>query len=237
MRYAIVEVFGHRRYAGLVEEVSLAGQPMLRVTTPAWARATVERRYLYPDEATPEGLSGDVERDIHEAHDAFVVHLGGAALFAVTWCAEAQVSAVLREGRAHAGGTCTVVEGPWRRRGTPPALEIRDVDPTDDEDEDEEVIETRAIAAPAAVAAWCHHADCYTPVKHWGDRCDAHRRADPDADLAPEADLPREPTLEAPPVDPALVAVVEQAARHHLDQADELPPEPGETVDADEMPF
>lgn len=192
-QYAIVEVMGHRLYAGRTEPSSLAGQPMLRVSSPAWTRTRVERRYLYAEDRTADGLYGDVERDVHESHSEYVVDLGGGALFAVTWCTEADVMAVLHQGRAHSGGSVTVIEGQWRRRGE--ALAIAQ------DDEDAEVIETRPLSPPAPVVSppepWCGSATCYARVDQWGQYCDQHR-AGLDADLAPGADLPREPTAEVP---------------------------------------
>lgn len=115
-RWAIVEVFGHARHAGRVEEVTLAGVKLLRVHVPGWTRERVETRYAYAVEL-PDGPSGEVERDVHEAHEAHVVDLGGAAVFRIRWCTEEQARGAVQ----HCAdlGEVTRTEGPWRRRGPP----------------------------------------------------------------------------------------------------------------------
>lgn len=134
MRYAIVEVFGHRRYAGAVEEATLAGAAVLRVTVPAWEEREVERDYLYePDPVT--GLMGSVERDVHDAHQSFVVDLGGAAVFACTWCDESRVMHVLRAERTMEGPIVRT-ESAWRRRAEP-ARQLPPPPPSEDDLPDE----------------------------------------------------------------------------------------------------
>lgn len=78
--WAIVEVMGHRRYVGEIEETTLAGAPVLRVYVPAHQ---VERREV----DWREDESGRSQQWIRTATTVYpeqVVDLGGAALFAVT---------------------------------------------------------------------------------------------------------------------------------------------------------
>lgn len=136
MRFAVVEVMGHRLYAGSVEEATLAGAPILRVFIPYWENTRIERRYLHqPDPVT--GLEGDVEREVCEMHEPQTVDLGGAAIFAVTWTSEARAMAVLRSGRASAGPAEGIAlrTGPWRR----PAEAVRQLPPPPSSEDDEDV--------------------------------------------------------------------------------------------------
>ncbi len=116
MKYAIVEQMGHRRFAALVDADVVAGAAMLRVTIPAWETKRNESRYVYAEEAADyDGLSGRIEREVHEAHAARVVHLGAASIFAISWCDAAHVNAVLASGATEAGPV-TRTESPWRPR-------------------------------------------------------------------------------------------------------------------------
>lgn len=138
MKYAIVEQMGHRKFAGLVDEDVIAGAPMLRVTVPAREIKRNESRYVYAEDAADyDGLSGRIEREVHEAHAAFVVHLGAASIFAISWCDAAHVNAVLLSGSTESGPV-TRTESPWRPRRDvaqlpPPPTED---DPEGDSDDD-----------------------------------------------------------------------------------------------------
>lgn len=141
MKFAIVEQMGHRRFAGVVEEVTVAGAPMLRVTVPTWERVYTEKQYAYPEDADLyDGLSGSVERDAHESHAAFVVDLGAASLFAITWCDQARVSEVLAKESTESGPV-TRTYSPWRpKRAQLPAPPEADAAPVPARDDDSEEI-------------------------------------------------------------------------------------------------
>ncbi|MCY2967711.1 MAG: hypothetical protein NT069_29460 [Planctomycetota bacterium] len=91
--WAIVEVMGHSRHIGLVEEVTLAGASMLRVSTPALAA----------------DLQADEDRRRQDATPAAVVLLSPSALFRVTPRSEADCMVMLMHDR------------PWIFADRPPA--------------------------------------------------------------------------------------------------------------------
>lgn len=104
MRWAIIEVMGHRVYAGWTEDVTVAGAPMLRVHVPAVEHRWTERGY---------GEQRGQERTVIERYPAFEVDLGGAALFAVTSCPEEVARTAVRRGHRPAGFDMVPEEGPW----------------------------------------------------------------------------------------------------------------------------
>lgn len=113
MSWAIVEVMGHRVYAGRIEEVTVAGVPMLRVHVPEHVERRVETDYRSAD-GTGEGHTL-WERDVELRWPAWSVDLGGAALFAVTGCSELTARvAVPASRRGPEGGDR--IEGEWRPR-------------------------------------------------------------------------------------------------------------------------
>lgn len=117
-RWAIVEVMGHRVYAGRLEEVTLAGVPMLRVHVPAHEERTTEH-----DWRERFGRSCRVVRDVTERYAAFEVDLGGGALFAVTTVSEEAARRVMgQRGQARPPGSVERVEGEWRDTDPPPQL-------------------------------------------------------------------------------------------------------------------
>ena len=63
--WAIVEVMGHGRFAGFVQEATLAGAPFLRIDVPAVS-----------------GQDGDA------GQQAFTRYLGAGSIFAITPCTE-----------------------------------------------------------------------------------------------------------------------------------------------------
>jgi hypothetical protein len=98
MRWAVVEVMGHRRYAGQVEEVTVAGVPMLRVHVPPYTSTSRASESRLPDgTACPSWDERAVEwiAPVSVLYPGFTVDLGGAALFAVTGCSEERARAAL----------------------------------------------------------------------------------------------------------------------------------------------
>lgn len=121
MRWAVVEVMGHRRYVGQVEEVTVAGVPMLRVHVPGYVSRSRSTEWRTPagepvaswDE---DGVEG--EATITLEYQPYVVDLGGSALFAVTTCSEERARAGVEHG--HDGPESPVrTVGEWvpRSRG------------------------------------------------------------------------------------------------------------------------
>ena len=114
-RWAVVEVMGHRRYVGLVREVTIAGIALIRVHVPEVKEHRVEkrRRDAYDVMLGVVPVAGEYERDHTIRRAAFHVDLGPSSIFAISWCDEAY--AVQHSSESHPGAVETVTEtGPWR---------------------------------------------------------------------------------------------------------------------------
>lgn len=111
MKWAIVEVMGHRRYAGQIREVSFAGASMLEVLVPA-AEKTWEEREWYP--------SPGRRRQVVQRWPAYDVLLGGGSLFAVHACTENVARAAAPSSHHPDGIEGSVEYGEWVSNG--PAL-------------------------------------------------------------------------------------------------------------------
>lgn len=167
--WAIVEVMGHRRYVGEIEEATLAGAPVLRVYVP---EHTVERV-----DAEWRG-SARWTRPLRVSYPAEVVDLGGGALFAVTRVTEEDARReVARTYRATDG-----VEsyGEWAPPASAPAL------PGPVEDATEVV---RCAMSGCTDPAEPGLSLC---ERHWDDASDAHDGKDlddyPDGELVTRQD-------------------------------------------------
>jgi hypothetical protein len=114
MSWAIVEVMGHRTYAGEVSEVMVAGVPMLRVTVPA--SVTTAGASKYGSDTEPVGYGHTLWfRTNEHHHEQLVVDLGAGSIFAITRCSEERVREQL--DRSVRGEVVRTVEGEWRRSG------------------------------------------------------------------------------------------------------------------------
>jgi len=201
VKYAIVEVFGHRRYAGAVSEVTLAGQPMLEVSVPGWREERTETRWAYEGGMDEEGHRE--AREVTIVHEPYVVLLGGQSLFSVSWCDEGQMRESLES--AHLGPT-TRTESPWRAYDPydrPLLLEQPAVSPPSVPtaipmaDPEQHAPEQNAMQDPP----WCKDPLCYRHVEVNGTYCARHADEDKrdDAvldtilDVTATADLPPEP--------------------------------------------
>ena len=111
--YAIVEVMGHQRHAGLCSEVVIAGVPLLAIVQPAWERTYKESEYDFEQSCRRF-------RTVTERYAEVTIELGGSAIFRRVRCTEAQATAALP------GCTWPLaperVEGPLEDAPTRPAL-------------------------------------------------------------------------------------------------------------------
>lgn len=104
--WAIVEVMGHRRYAGQVEQVTHVGVPMLRIHSPEVQCPYQHRDYNGPDGATRV-------RTITVRYPAFQVDVAGGALFTLTPCPESAAKAAVSSSHRPDGFESVETEGPW----------------------------------------------------------------------------------------------------------------------------
>lgn len=104
--WAIVEVMGHRRYAGQVEQVTVVGVPMLRIHSPEVETQFQRRDYRGPDGATRV-------RTVTVLYPAFHVDVAGGALFTVTRCPESAAKAAVPHSHRPDGFESVETEGPW----------------------------------------------------------------------------------------------------------------------------
>lgn len=107
MRWAVVEVMGHRVYVGQVEEVTVAGAPMLRVWVPEVEREHTEKDY------GDVGFTAARCRTVRKRYPAYDVDLGGGSLFAVTRCSEGVARARIPSAYRPDGFEPSSEYGPW----------------------------------------------------------------------------------------------------------------------------
>lgn len=139
MEWAIVEVMGHRRYAGQIEEIAVAGVPMLRVHVPAFVRSHRETEWRAPSGDACSSWDSDAqrwERTVEEHHTAYTVDLGGASLFAVTRCSEDRAREAARV--CHLGPEAPEeTTSEWRLRNAPqlagPVVDAHEIAPDGEE--------------------------------------------------------------------------------------------------------
>lgn len=129
MVFALVECMGRRVYAGRIEQVVVAGAPMLRVLVPEVERELSQKDY------GDWGTTATKVRTVRERYPAFKVDLGGGALFAVTECSEevarAHVPSCYRpEGFGH-----TSEYGPWELAAAALPGPVEDAEIVLDEDD------------------------------------------------------------------------------------------------------
>lgn len=117
--WAIVEVMGHRRYAGQAEEVTVAGAPMLRVNVPTVERTSTVTEWRSPtgdridswDSRATEWWTTRTTR-----YPGYVVDVGGAALFAITRCPEERARASLAAATYAGPHEPERIDGEWAPR-------------------------------------------------------------------------------------------------------------------------
>lgn len=190
MKWAIVEVMGHRRYAGQVEEVTLAGAAFIQVTTPDCKRTNTE--YDWDDNGRRR------TREVIVEFAPLVVALGAAAIFAVTWCTEAEATEAIASAATMRGPERLRVEGEWQYPDAP-QLETRedeDRDSADDwtddeaggdlEDQAERALANLTDPGREGPCPTCGRKECVWHIT--GERSREPRAANPDADLQPPRD-------------------------------------------------
>lgn len=93
--FAIVEVMGHGKFAGFVQQVPMGGAAMIRVDVPEIPES--EEEYNSWDPVT--GKMGTAKRKI-PAMPAFTKFLGISSIFAITPCSEEVAMAAVKGFRS-----------------------------------------------------------------------------------------------------------------------------------------
>lgn len=92
--WAIVEVMGHSRFAGFVQQVPMGGAAMIRVDVPAIPESEEERPH-YDDEGKRSTIKVKVA-----GTPAFTKFLGVSSIFAITPCDEEAAREAVRQFRS-----------------------------------------------------------------------------------------------------------------------------------------
>ncbi len=113
--WAIVEVMGHNRYAGFVQQVPFGGAAMIRVDVPEIAEYWVDM----PDWEN----GGQPRRHLVPGTPAFTKFLGISSIFAITPCTQEAAMAAVRAFRS---APVTILDLPQRR--ALPQIDAEDAD-------------------------------------------------------------------------------------------------------------
>lgn len=111
--WAVVEIFGHQRYAGQVSEQPIAGDKLVRVDVPAIPESrqqAMSRWHPHNGSAAPRGQVWRYIKVI-PAVSGYAKLFGVKALYALTPTAEASVRAMLaKERQQQADAACEEIE-------------------------------------------------------------------------------------------------------------------------------
>lgn len=123
-RWAIIELMGHRRTAGRISEVEVAGARLLRVEIPT---RRVWNKLVEPPQLVEDGFAGEQQ-------------YGGAAIYCLTPCSEEQARRFVESSYTTPlpmlpPGETTIADERRTARGEPDPEDLDD-DPEDDEELD-----------------------------------------------------------------------------------------------------
>jgi hypothetical protein len=127
--HAIVEVFGHQRYAGFVQSISLGGSAMIRIDVPEIPPCQrIREKYDYEARKT-------VNEEYHDpGSPAFTKFMGVGSIFSITPCSKEVAMEAVRQFKS---APVTVLEMPQPRQLPSPTRVENFVKEEDDPSEDD----------------------------------------------------------------------------------------------------